>query len=290
MLHITDTHLHLWDLSRFRLPWLSAVPALNHDVSWQDYRALVEQETWRIDRALYVEVDVAPEQRGDESLFLRELCADPTNAVEGGIVSLDLQQPEAVARWLDTDAWHPAVKGVRHVLHVASQPPGTCLSSDFIDNVNALGNAGLCFEVCLRNEELADAVVLAERTSTTLVLNHMGNVDGVCLVEDAHYAARWRRNLQALAQQQHVWCKVSGVNIPAGSDGDSVRPAVEQCLEIFADNRSVFASNFPVCSLNTGLVPWVNTLIRITDGQGSAWQARFFNHNAQQLYRLTESF
>jgi len=289
MLHITDTHLHLWDVSRFRLPWLSAVPALNHDVSWQDYRALVGQDTWCIDRALYVEVDVAPEQRGSESLYLRELCADPTNFVEGGIVSLDLQQPEAVARWLDTNAYHTAVKGVRHVLHVASQPPGVCLTSDFIRNVNALGNAGLFFEVCLRNEDLADAVALAERTSTTLVLNHMGNVDSVRLAEDACYAANWRRNLQALAQQRHVWCKVSGVNIPVGSDCDGVRPVVEQCLELFSADRVVFASNFPVCSLNTGLVPWVNTLIRITDAQGSAWQARFFSHNAQQLYRLREA-
>ncbi|EOU1316056.1 amidohydrolase [Klebsiella quasipneumoniae] len=289
MLHITDTHLHLWNLSRFRLPWLSAVPALNHDVSWQDYRMVVDQDTWCIDRALYVEVDVAPEQRGAESLFLRELCADPTNFVEGGIVSLDLQQPGAVARWLDTDAWHPAVKGVRHVLHVASQPPGACLTSDFINNVNALGNAGLCFEVCLRNEELADAVALAERTSTTLVLNHMGNVDSIRLAEDAHYAANWRRNLQALARQRHAWCKVSGVNIPADGDINLVRPAIEQCLELFSADRIVFASNFPVCLLNTGLIPWVDTLVHITRGQGRAWQENFFNHNAHELYRLREA-
>lgn len=289
MLHITDTHLHLWDLSRFRLSWLSEVPALNHDVSWQDYRALVDQDTWCIDRALYVEVDVVPEQRGAESLFLRELCADPTNFVEGGIISLDLQQPDAVSRWLTSDARHPAVKGVRHVLHVASQPSGACLTSAFINNVNALGNAGLCFEVCLRNEDMADAVALAERTSTPLVLNHMGNVDSVRLAEDANYAANWRRRLRRLAQLQHVWCKVSGVNIPAGEDCERVRPVVEQCLATFSADRVMFASNFPVCSLDTGLIPWVNTLIRITDGQGSAWQERFFNRNAQQLYRLTEA-
>ncbi|MVT01916.1 amidohydrolase [Enterobacter sp. 10-1] len=289
MLHITDTHLHLWDLSRFRLSWLSEVPALNHDVSWQDYRALIDQDTWCIDRALYVEVDVVPDQRGAESLFLRELCADPTNFVEGGIISLDLQQPDAVSRWLTSDARHPAVKGVRHVLHVASQPSGACLTSAFINNVNALGNAGLCFEVCLRNEDMADAVALAERTSTPLVLNHMGNVDSVRLAEDANYAANWRRSLRRLAQLQHVWCKVSGVNIPAGEDCERVRPVVEQCLATFSADRVMFASNFPVCSLNTGLIPWVNTLIRITDGQGSAWQERFFNRNAQQLYRLTEA-
>ena len=289
MLHITDTHLHLWDLSRFRLPWLSAVPALNHDVSWQDYRARVDQEKWCIDRAVYVEVDVAPEQRDEESLFLHDLCEDPANFVEGGIISLDLQQPDAVSRWLDAGKYHSAIKGIRHVLHVPSQLPGACLTSDFLNNVNALGKAGLCFEVCLRNEDLADAVALAERTSTTLVLNHMGNVDSVRLKEEATYAANWRQRLQALAQQPHVWCKVSGVNIPADGDISLVHPAVEQCLEIFSADRIVFASNFPVCLLNTGLIPWVDTLMRITEGQGRAWQENFFSHNAHELYRLREA-
>lgn len=286
MLHITDSHLHLWDLSRFRLPWLSAVPALNHDFRWQDYSAQVNQERWCIDSALYVEVDVAPEQRSEEGLYLRELCDDARNFVCGGIVALNMQEPEAVARWLASGECHAGVKGVRHVLHVASQLPGACLSRAFIDNVNQLGKAGLSFEVCMRNEELNDAVTLASRTSTTLVLNHMGNVDGIRLSTDARYAANCRYQWQALAQHKHVWCKVSGVNIPAEGDIELARPAVEQCLATFDADKVVFASNFPVCLLNTGLVPWVDILLDITDAQGKSWQENFFNANAQRLYRL----
>lgn len=90
MLHITDRHLHLWDLSRFRLPWLDAVPALQHDVAWQDYPTGARNGRWRIDRALYVEVDVAPDQRQQETDYLHELCEDPANSVCGGIISMDL--------------------------------------------------------------------------------------------------------------------------------------------------------------------------------------------------------
>ncbi|WP_050747323.1 hypothetical protein [Sodalis glossinidius] len=120
MLHITDTHLHLWDLSRFRLPWLDAVPALQHDVAWADYPTCAPDGHWCIDRALYVEVDVAPVQRQQEARYLRELCEEPANAVCGGIISLDLQQPDAVARCREANTIHRWVKGVRHVLHVPS--------------------------------------------------------------------------------------------------------------------------------------------------------------------------
>lgn len=287
MLSITDTHLHLWDLSRFQLPWLSEVPELNHDVSWEDYQALVMHQRWRIDRALYVEVDVTPEQRGEEVRFLRELCEDPSNAVCGGIVSLDLHLSGAVSRWLDAGNIHLGVKGVRHVLHVPTQPPGSCLTSNFIDNVRQLGQAGLCFEVCLRTEELGDAVKLADRTpQTTLVLNHMGNVNAVRLAEDEIYARNWQQHLHQLAEHQQVWCKVSGVNIPSVDDIESVRPAVERSLEIFNSGKVVFATNYPVCNLATGVIPWVDILMDITHPQGTTYQTDFFSANAQRLYRL----
>ena len=35
---IVDTHLHLWDLTRLRYPWLSGVPKLNKNHLMEDYR------------------------------------------------------------------------------------------------------------------------------------------------------------------------------------------------------------------------------------------------------------
>lgn len=270
MLHITDTHLHLWDLSRFRLPWLDAVPALQHNVAWADYPTCARDGRWRIDRALYVEVDVAPDQRQQEANYLRELCEDPANAVCGGIISLDLQRPDAVARWREAGAFHRWVKGVRHVLHVPSQPPGSCLTPVFIHNVNALGDAGLCFEACVRNAELGDVARLAPKTN--IVLNHIGIVDAVRLAQEAGYALHWRQNLHALAACDNVYCKVSGVMIPPEGDIDLVRPAVEAALMTFSRDRVIFASNFPVCDLGTGMAPWIDVMMDITQAFGDAFQ------------------
>ncbi|TCV94283.1 amidohydrolase family protein [Biostraticola tofi] len=287
MLRITDTHIHLWDLSRFDLPWLAGVPALNHDVSWSDYQACSHQAEWKVDKAMYVEVDVAPSQRDDESRYLYKICEDQTTAVCAGIISLDLLQPNTVERWLESGQKHRWVRGVRHVLHVDSQPPGSCLHPVFIENVNALGQAGLCFEACLRNEELCDLVTLAERTTeSVLVLNHMGNVDASRLEQQPSYRQRWQQNIRLLSQFDSLYCKVSGINVPDQADMRLVRPAVEYALNSFREDRVVFATNFPVCNLGTGLAPWVETVRTLTAGQGSGYQSKLFRENANRLYRL----
>ena len=35
---IIDTHLHLWDISRLRYPWLNDIPRLNRSFFLDDYR------------------------------------------------------------------------------------------------------------------------------------------------------------------------------------------------------------------------------------------------------------
>ena len=37
-LPIIDTHQHLWDLSRFKLPWLKGAPKLDRSFLMDDYR------------------------------------------------------------------------------------------------------------------------------------------------------------------------------------------------------------------------------------------------------------
>ena len=57
---IIDTHVHLWNLSRFRLSWLEKGSALHRDFSLDDYRRA--GEGLNIVKAIYMEVDVQPDQ------------------------------------------------------------------------------------------------------------------------------------------------------------------------------------------------------------------------------------
>src|SRR5436190_24030086 len=69
---IIDTHQHLWDLKRFRLPWLDGAGELNRNFLVKDY--LKAAEGLNIVRAVYMEVAVEEKQRQAEAEYVIDLC------------------------------------------------------------------------------------------------------------------------------------------------------------------------------------------------------------------------
>ena len=55
---IIDTHLHIIDKAALRYPWLSGVPALDRDFTYDDYAT--EARRGGIEGTLHMEVDVDP--------------------------------------------------------------------------------------------------------------------------------------------------------------------------------------------------------------------------------------
>ena len=90
-LPIVDTHQHLWNLSRFRLPWLKPGGELTRDFTMADYEKATEG--LGIAKAIYMEVAVAPEQKLAEAQHVVGICRDKGNptcaAVIGGLVLKD---------------------------------------------------------------------------------------------------------------------------------------------------------------------------------------------------------
>lgn len=293
MRHITDVHVHVWDLSRFSLPWLDDVPALKKSISEDDYmRDMGQGPGWRIEKAVYVEVDVAPEQREQEAEYIARVCREQESAFEAAVISADLALPEA-ARRLGAYRDHPCIRGVRHVLHVDSSPKGACLDTTFVRNVRILGEQGMLFEGCLRTSELSDLVQLAKQCpDTPVVLDHMGNVDPVSIAaknptpEQAAYADQWKRDIEALGALPNVSCKISGLNVFGDWSCETLAPALEHCFDVFGEDRIMFASNYPVCQLSLGARPWVEALLSITAARSESFQAKLFSGNAARIYQL----
>src|SRR5258708_929185 len=70
---IIDTHQHLLDLDKVRLPWLDrAGPLLKRNYLTADY--LKAAEGLNVAKAVYMEVEVAPEQEGAEADYVIGLC------------------------------------------------------------------------------------------------------------------------------------------------------------------------------------------------------------------------
>ena len=83
MLPIVDTHQHLWDLARFALPWLEdeGMTSLRKNHLMSDYSTAAEGAG--IARTVYMEVDVAAEQRIAEAEWVAGLCQAADNPMAG---------------------------------------------------------------------------------------------------------------------------------------------------------------------------------------------------------------
>ena len=64
---IVDTHQHLWDLKKFRLPWLTKDSKLDRSYVMSDYLAAVKG--LNVVQAVYMEVDADPAQHVQEAVF-----------------------------------------------------------------------------------------------------------------------------------------------------------------------------------------------------------------------------
>ena len=305
---IIDTHQHLWDLSRFELPWLDGAEPLKRSYLPDDYAAA--SEGTGIERTIYMEVDLAAHQRLAEADYVLDLIARDDMPTTAAVLSGHPADPgfaDYVARFDGTNE----IKGFRQVLHVPEAARGACLQGEFVAGVRLLGSKGYLFDVCVRPEELGDAAELAERCpDTQLVLDHCGNADpnvvgradadadadagaGDATASDepyAHTADQWRRDIERLAGRPNVVCKISGVisrALPGWTAGD-VAPTIDHCLDAFGPDRVVFGGDWPVCTLGAGanLDSWVATLREIIATRGDAEQRQLLHDNATQIYGL----
>ena len=280
---IIDTHEHLWDLARFKLPWLKAAPQLDRSFLPVDYRQAAEG--LNVVKSIYMEVDVDPAQHvaeADYVLGLIDRGGSPlVAAVIGGRPGTD-----GFADYLTRYKNRAAVKGVRRVLHGDETPPGFCLERRFIDDVRALGKAGLSFDLCMRPAELGDACKLTAMCPDTLfILDHCGNAS-----VRTRDLAGWKSQIARLAAQKNVVCKVSGIVASAAPGPWTVAdlaPIVIHVLDQFGPDRVVFGGDWPVCTLAATFRQWVEALRAVIANRPISEQQKLFHENATRIYRLS---
>ena len=290
---IIDTHQHLWDLTKQKLPWLSGVPpVLNQSYRTEEYRAATEGLNIR---AVYMEVDVAPEQHAAEAELVLDLARSGKNPTIAAVIGGRVASP-GFADYVGKFKGNPLVKGVRQVLHVPETPSGYCLKEEFVRGVRLLGEQGMSFDLCMRPTDLVDgAKLVAQCPGTRFVLDHCGNPDLKCFraprageEKPKHTADEWKRAIDAFAKQPNVIGKISGIaaSLPKGGDASDLAPAVNHCLDAFGPDRVVFGGDWPVCLLGAPLKRWVEFLTQIIASRPAAGQEKLWSANAMKHYSL----
>lgn len=282
MIPIVDTHQHLWDLSKFRLPWVTSDSPLNGNYLSSDYAKATEG--LNVVKAVYMEVDVAEDQQQAEADSLIELCKSGKTPTVAAVIS-GRPASDGFRKYAQQFRDSPYIKGIRRVLHGAETPAGHCLSPEFVKGIQTLGEFGLSFDLCVRSAEIPDATKLIDQCpNTRFILDHCGNED----VKKSDHS-QWQKDIADLARRKNVVGKVSGIVAsarPKEWKADDLAPVVRHTMEVFGPDRVMFGGDWPVCTLTATYRQWVEALKSIVHDRTEEDQRKLFHDNAVKFYGL----
>lgn len=282
-MQIIDTHQHLWNRSRFTLPWITKGTILDADFGIPEYK---EASGGAVARTVYMEVDVDPAQQLDEAVYVNGLCNDPQSGMAAAVVSGRPNAPD-FEKWVDKLGTLKGVRGIRQVLHVASTPRGYCLEPNFIKGIKLLGEKNLSFDLCVKDVDLSEKSKLVEQCpQTQFILDHCGNPD----LKKADLSP-WKKDIEEISRHKNLVIKISGflASAPARDQWkfEDAEMIINHCLDSFGPERCIFGGDWPVVLLGSTLSKWIDTVKRVVAKRPQAEQHKLFHQNAERLYRLT---
>lgn len=286
---IVDTHQHLWNLKELRLPWVNGLTGKAKDILGRDYLLADYAEAVKglnVAKSVYMEVDVAEADQLKEVEFVTKVCMEGKTPMAAAVVS---GRPASAGfkDYLDRLKGNQHVKGLRQVLHTPATPPKYCLEDSFVKGVQLLGERGLSFDLCLKNDQLEYGAELVDRCpQTRFIFDHCGNPHN-----GGNDLEAWKKGLARVAgaKNRQVMCKVSGLygNVTATDwPTAKVAPLVRAVLDLFGWDRVLFASDWPVVNLGASFRLWVETVKEIVRADSAANQQKLFRDNALKFYGL----
>jgi len=277
----TDSHIHFWDSSLRRYPWLAAFPSI---AAAQGPAELLREAGGDAPaRVVFVQADCDRAAALDEVAWAQSLSS-PALPVAGIVAFSPMDAGAGTLAMLRSLVGIPLVRGVRHLIQ-GEADPSFCLRSAFLEGVRECGELGLSFDICVRHPQLAPVVELVRQCpATSFVLDHAGKPDLRFNVLDS-----WRTHIAELAACPNVACKVSGLVTEAGTAAlDPARfvPTISHLLETFGPSRLLFGSDWPVVKLSSPYSTWLQMALSLLSHLPPADQAAIFHGNAGRIYRL----
>jgi L-fuconolactonase len=279
---IVDSHVHLWDPARFRMPWIDDIAQLRQRFELAEFGE--HTVGLPIDQMVYVQVDVTDAYGLLEVRWAAEQAARDQR-LAGIVAWAPIEDGQIASSYLDAlSTIGQSIKGVRRLIQ-AEADPDFHVRPDFLSGLRLLPTYGLSFDICIRSDQLARSIDMVRACpDTQFVLDHLGKP-----AVKAGGLDPWRDQISELASLANVVCKVSGVVTEADHAswvGADVAPYVEHVLAAFGEDRVLFGGDWPVVTLASTYTRWVATLTELTSRRSAAANRKLWADNARRVYRL----
>lgn len=294
---VIDAHQHFWDLDRNYLPWLRDQPPIAF--RYGDYTALKRNylpDHYRRDAqglnlagTVFVETEWDRRDPVGETGWVHAINRE--SGLPNAVVAYAALHHDDAADILARQAAFPLVRGIRHKPAAAASPgqknggaPGSMADPQWRRGFAMLSRHRLSFDLQTPWWHLREAAALNRAfPETCIILNHTG------LPRDRSVAELegWRTAMAMFAAAPNVAVKISGLGEP-GVPWSLARNrgVILDTIEIFGEDRCMFASNFPVDGLVGGMATIYAGFAEATESLGRDTQRKLFAENARRIYRM----
>ena len=170
----------------------------------------------------------------------------------------------------------------------------------FYQVAHILAKMDLSLDVWCFHSQLDELIDLATAVpNLTIILNHIGTPEklGVYAGREEEVRREWFGKLVELARRPNVVIKLGGLGMdlmgsrlpPAASEVLAARwrPYIENCIEAFTPQRSMFESNFPPDGSAGSYGAVWNAFKRIVAGASADEKTALFSGTASRVYRIS---
>lgn len=237
---ILDAHQHFWQYDPERHGWIdNRMAVLRKDFLPGDLKPIYLQNG--VEGCIAVQA----EQSEEETEFLLSL-AEEHDIIKGVVGWVDLRS-ENVEERLAHFAGRPKLCGFRHI--VQDEPNVKfMLRDDFRNGLSLLAKHNFTYDLLIYPKQLETTLqTVMDFPDQKFVIDHLAKPDF-----KSGNISFWEKNMQAIAENPNVYCKISGLITEADWrdwNYKSFVPFLKVVFEAFGTDRLMFGSDWPVCLL-----------------------------------------
>ncbi|HEX8356098.1 MAG TPA: amidohydrolase family protein [Segetibacter sp.] len=272
-----DSHQHFWKFDPVRDSWITEdMAVIQNDFMPANLQPLL------LENGFQGCVTVQSDQSAAHNLFLIKQ-AQENSFIKGVVGWVDLQAHDIEDQLLQL-ARFEKMKGFRHVLQGEAERD-FMLRKQFMNGISKLKNCNFTYDILIFPDQLRFIPAFVSAfPEQKFVIDHIAKPaikDGK--IED------WKKDIEAVAAYENVWCKISGMVTEADWKGwktSHFTPYLDAVTEAFGMERIMFGSDWPVCLVAASY----KKMLFVVEDHFSAFstpeQEAFFGGNATEFYNL----
>ncbi len=272
-----DAHQHFWKFDAVRDSWITDEMAIiQKDFLPNDLQPVLQENSF--DGSVVVQSD----QTEEENIFQLD-NAEKNEFIKGVVGWVDLQADNVEERVAFYSGFKK-IKGFRHVLQGEANR-ALMLQPKFLNGISKLKKHNFTYDILIFSDQLKYVPqFVSSFPNQKFIIDHIAKP----LIKEGK-TDEWKKEIQAVAKYENVWCKISGLVTEANWKAwkpEIFTPYLDVVTEAFGTKRIMFGSDWPVCLVAASYRQVLNIVTDYFSDFSLDEQKAFFGENATNFYNL----